>query len=332
MQLRTFGRTGLQLSALGFGCGAVGGFMVRGDPADQERVIARAIAAGVNYFDTAVQYGNGESEKNLGRVLQKLKPANVVVGTKVRIPPDASGRIADAITNSLDGSLARLNLDRVDIFHLHNPVTETGGGAALSVAEVLGDVVPVFERLRQQGKIGFLGMTAIGDTAALQQVIDARAFDSAQVVYNMLNPSAAEALPANYPAQDYGRLFDHTRAAGVGVVGIRVLAGGALSGSAERHPIAGPAPEPIGSAMRYDADVDRARRLIPLVEEGFAASLTEAATRFALSHPAMGTILVGMATPQQFEDALAAVEKGPLPQAALDRLSTLRQAFSGEPR
>jgi aryl-alcohol dehydrogenase-like predicted oxidoreductase len=107
--------------------------------------------------------------------------------------------------------------------------------------------------------------------------------------------------------------------------GIRVLAGGALSGSAERHPIAGPAPEPIGSAMSYDADIDRARRLI-------AASLTEAATRFAISHPAMGTILVGMATPQQFEAALAAVEKGPLPQAALDRLTALRQAFSGEPR
>ena len=67
MELRLFGRTGLQLSVLGFGCGAVGGLMVRGDPLDQERTIARAIDAGVNYFDTAVQYGNGESEKNLGR-------------------------------------------------------------------------------------------------------------------------------------------------------------------------------------------------------------------------------------------------------------------------
>jgi aryl-alcohol dehydrogenase-like predicted oxidoreductase len=172
----------------------------------------------------------------------------------------------------------------------------------------------------------------VGDTAALHQVIDARAFDSAQVVYNMLNPSAAEELPPNYPAQDYGRLFDHTKAAGVGVVGIRVLAGGALSGSAERHPIASPAPEPIGSAMTYDADVDRARRLIPLVKEGLASSLTEAATRFALSHPAMGTILVGMATPQQFEETLAAVQKGPLPRAAFDRLSALWQEFSGEPR
>jgi aryl-alcohol dehydrogenase-like predicted oxidoreductase len=332
MQLRVFGRTGLQLSVLGFGCGAVGGFMVRGDPADQERTVARAIAAGVNYFDTAVQYGNGESEKNLGRILQKLKPADVVVGTKVRLPPGEFGRIAETVTMSLEGSLARLNLDRVDIFHLHNAITETGGGSALSVRQVLDDVVPAFERLREQGKIRFLGMTAVGETAALHQVIDARVFDSAQVVYNMLNPSAAEELPANYPAQDYQRLFDHSAAAGVGVVGIRVLAGGALSGSLERHPIASPAPEPIGSAMTYDADVDRARRLIPLVKEGFAASLTEAATRFALSHQAMGTILVGMATPQQFEDALAAVEKGPLPRAALDRLQALREAFSGEPR
>jgi aryl-alcohol dehydrogenase-like predicted oxidoreductase len=332
MQLREFGRTGMQLSVLGFGCGAVGGIMVRGDPADQERTVARALAAGVNYFDTAVQYGDGESEKNLGRVLQKLKPAKVTVGTKVRLPPGEFGRMADAITTSLDGSLARLGLDQVDIFHLHNPITETGGGSALSVAQVLGEVVPAFERLRQQGKIRFLGITAVGDTAALQRVIDAGAFDSAQIVYNMLNPSATEALPANYPAQDYGRLFDHAKAAGVGVVGIRVLAGGALSGSAERHPIASPAPEPIGSAINYDADIDRARRLIPLVKEGFATSLTEAATRFALSHPAMGTILVGMATPQQFEDALAAVQKGPLPREALDRLSALRQAFSGEPR
>jgi aryl-alcohol dehydrogenase-like predicted oxidoreductase len=332
MEMREFGRTGMRLSVLGFGCGAVGGLMVRGDPFDQERTIARAIDAGVNYFDTAVQYGNGESEKNLGRVLQKLKPANVVVATKVRLPASDYGDIAAAVAKSLDGSLARLGLDHVDIFHLHNAISATGGPGALTVHQVLGEVVPAFERLRQQGKTRFLGLTAVGETAALREVIDARGFDSAQVVCNMLNPSAAVALQANYPAQDYGRLFDHTRAAGVGVVGIRVLAGGALSGSAERHPIASPPPEPIGSAMSYDADIARARRLMPLVEEGYAASLTEAATRFALSHLAIGTILVGMATPQQFEDALAAVQIGPLPPAALDRLATLRQAFAGEPR
>ena len=91
-------------------------------------------------------------------------------------------------------------------------------------------------------------------------------------------------------------------------------------------------PEPIGSALDYDDDLARARRLAPLAQEGLADSLTELATRFAISHPAMGTILVGMATPQQFEQALAAVEKGPLPQAALDRIAALQRGFAGEKR
>jgi len=220
MEMRIFGRTGLKLSVLGFGCGAVGGLMVRGDPMDQERTIARAIGAGVNYFDTAVQYGNGESEKNLGRILQHLKPPNAVVGTKVRLPSASFGHIADAVATSLQHSLIRLRRDRVDIFHLHNAITEAGGGETLSVQQVLGEVVPAFLRLRQQGKIRFLGLTAIGRTTALYRVIDAGTFDSAQVAYNMLNPSAGTELPPNYPAQDYGRLFQHTRKAGVGATKI----------------------------------------------------------------------------------------------------------------
>jgi len=332
MEKRVFGRSGMRLSILGFGCGAVGGLMVRGDPTDQERAVARALEAGVNYFDTAVAYGDGESEKNLGRVLKKLKPADAIVGTKVRLRPADFTRIADAVRASLDGSLQRLGLERVDIFHFHNPITVNGGGDSLSVRQMLDELVPAFESERQRGRTRFLGITAVGDTAALHQVIDARVFDSAQVSYNMLNPSAAAALPANYPAQDYGRLFEHTQAARVGVVGIRVLAGGALSGSGERHPIASPPPLPIGSAISYDADLARARRLRPLVEAGFAGSLSEAAIRFAMSHPAMGTILVGMASLQQFEHALAAVLQGPLSPTAMDGLATQQQGFAGEAR
>jgi L-galactose dehydrogenase/L-glyceraldehyde 3-phosphate reductase len=332
MEYRTYGRSGLDISLLGFGCGGVGGLMVRGAPADQDTAVGRALDAGVNYFDTAVQYGNGESEKNLGRVLATLKPANAIVGTKVRLPSGDFGRIEAAVAESLEASLRRLRLERVDIFHLHNAISTAGGGETLSVQQVLGSVVPAFRRLREQGKTRFLGITAVGDTPALRQVIDAGDFDSAQVTYNMLNPSAGAALPPGYPAQDYGRLFDHTQAAGVGVVGIRVLAAGALSGVAERHAVAGAAPEPIGSALRYDDDLARARRLLPLVTEGFAGSLAEAAVRFAIGHPAMGTILVGMATPEQFAASLAAVEKGPLPAAALQRLAALQGGFAGEAR
>jgi aryl-alcohol dehydrogenase-like predicted oxidoreductase len=332
MELRRFGRTGLQVSILGFGCGAVGGLMVRGDPLEQERTVGRALDAGVNYFDTAVLYGNGESEQNLGRALDKLKPRNAIVGTKVLLPSADFSRIREAVPQSLEGSLRRLGLDQVDILHLHNEITTSGGGGSLSAAQVLDEVVPVFDKLRRDGKVRFLGITAIGDTGALIRVIEARAFDTAQICYNMLNPSAAIETPPDYPAQDYGRLFMHTQSADIGVIGIRVLAGGALSGSSERHPIASPPPAPIGTGSSYAADLARARRLTPLVQAGYAASLTEAATRFAISHAAMGTILVGIATRQQFGDALAAVQKGPLPQAALDMLSVLRQGLSGEPR
>jgi aryl-alcohol dehydrogenase-like predicted oxidoreductase len=332
MEMRFYGRTGMYISILGFGCGAVGGLMVRGAAADQEKAIGRAVDVGINYFDTAVQYGMGASETNLGRTLKVLKPSGVFVGTKVRLPAEDFGRIAEAVTQSLDGSLARLQMDHVDIFHLHNAITMNGGGDTLSVAQVLNEVVPAFDALRKAGKTRFLGITAVGETAALLQVIDSGKFDSAQVSYNMLNPSAGEAIPAGYPAQDYGRMFDHTKQAGVGVVGIRVIAGGALSASDQRHPIASPPPEPIGTASNYDADVQRARRLLPLVSEGFAASLPEAATRFAITHPAMGTILVGMATVDEFEGALAAVQKGPLPMEALARLTELRAGFSGESR
>lgn len=332
METRVYGRTGMNISILGFGCGAVGGLMVRGAAADQERAAGRALDVGINYFDTAVQYGDGASETNLGRVWKSLKPKNAFVGTKVRIPPESFGRIAATVTESLDGSLGRLGMDHVDIFHLHNAITVNGGGASLTAAQVLNEVVPAFDALRKAGKTRFLGITAVGDTAALHQVIDSEKFDSAQISYNMLNPSPAGPLPAGYPAQDYGRIFDHTQKSGVGVVGIRVIAGGALSGSDQRHPIASAPPAPIGTAETYEGDLARARRLMPLATEGFASSLPEAAIRFAIAHPAMGTILVGMATVQEFEDGLAAVLKGPMPMAAMARLAELRTGFNGESR
>src|SRR5271170_6033485 len=119
MEQRKLGRTGLDVSLLGFGCGAVGGLMIKGAAVDQERAIWRALELGINYFDTAQQYGDGQSERNLGRVLKSLKP-DVYVGTKVRLPATERGKIGDAIAASLDASLKRLQMERVDLFQFHN--------------------------------------------------------------------------------------------------------------------------------------------------------------------------------------------------------------------
>lgn len=327
-----FGPDATPLSMLGFGCGSVGGLMVRGARAEQERAVARTLEVGVNYFDTAASYGDGASEQHLGSALRTLGARDVMIGTKVGLRPAEFGRIGDAVTESLHASLQRLRRDHVDIFHLHNAITLSGGGESLSVRQVLEEVVPAFQALGKAGKLRLTGLTAIGETAALQQVLDAGSFGSAQVVYNLLNPSAGRSLPIGFPAQDYSRLFDHTSRARTGVVGIRVLAGGALSGTTERHPVASPAPQPIGSALSYDTDLQRASRFMPLVTEGFAASLKEAAIRFAISHSAMGTILVGMASLAQFEDALIAVAKGQLSAEALRLVASITESLSHEPR
>jgi len=331
MEKRKFGRTGLDISLLGFGCGAVGGLMVKGAATEQERAVTRALELGINYFDTASMYGNGESEKNLGRVLKSLKP-DVYVGTKVRLPPTERGQIGAAIAASLEASLKRLGRDSVDLFQFHNAIVDTTSGANFGADAVLGEVVPAFQRLRDQGKFRFFGITANGETPALHRVIDARAFDTGQASYNLLNPSPGGPVPANYPAQDYGNLLGHAQAADMGIIVIRVLAGGALSGTEERHPNASPPPDPIGSGSSYRADLERARRLMPLVQEGHADSLVEASLRYVIAHRAVSTVLIGIATVEQFETAAHAVNKGPLSREALDRVAELQRGLAGEPR
>jgi aryl-alcohol dehydrogenase-like predicted oxidoreductase len=109
----------------------------------------------------------------------------------------------------------------------------------------------------------------------------------------------------------------------MGTIGIRVLAGGALSGVEARHPLGIPSVDPIASGPSYAADVERARRLETLVREGHAGSLVEAGIRFALTNEGMTTVLVGYSTFEHLEYAAAAAEKGPLPRAALERLAAL---------
>src|SRR3954451_17123425 len=125
MHTRKLGRSGLDVSVLTFGCGAVGGLMTRGAQGDQERAVARALEAGINHFDTAPSYGDGASEENLGRVLATLKP-DVIVSTKVRLPAERPD-IGAAVSGSLDASLARLKRDHVDVFQLHNVIGPRDG-------------------------------------------------------------------------------------------------------------------------------------------------------------------------------------------------------------
>ena len=121
MEQRNLGRTGLTVSALGFGCGAVGGLFVKGDVAAQRQALDEAVAAGISYFDTAPSYGDGASETNLGQVLAE-SGAPVRVGTKVRVLPGDVADAAGVIRRSLETSLRRLRRERVDLLQLHTRI------------------------------------------------------------------------------------------------------------------------------------------------------------------------------------------------------------------
>ena len=319
MERRRLGRTGLQVSVLGYGAGAVGGLFTKGAAVDQERAMARAIEAGINYFDTAAIYGNGESERNLGRALKALK-ADVVVGTKVRLVAEHRKDVAGAIVRGMEDSLKRMGRDHVDLFQLHNPLAAQDAGDKLAVDIALEQVAPAMEKLKASGKTRFIGFSGVGEPAALLRAVDSKLFDTVQVVYNALNPSAGGPMPAGTPGLDYGRLLDKAMAADMGTIIIRALAGGALSGTTDRHPLAMQDVPPIGSAPDFASDVARAKQLEPLVRDGVAGSLTELGERFVISHPAVSTMLIGYSTLDHLEAAIAAVEKGPLPEAALKRL------------
>src|SRR5437899_11724235 len=159
--------------------------------------------------------------------------------------------IPGAIARSLGGSLRRLGLERVDLFQLHNRIEPARGTGAVSRGDVLGEVVPTVQKLRQQGKVGFCGITALGETTALHRAIDAGAIDTAQVCYNLLNPSAGVAVPPGFPAQDFDGLLGRARQSRMGVIVIRGPAAGALSGDEATHPVAVPTVDPIATAVDY---------------------------------------------------------------------------------
>ena len=320
MNYRTLGRTGLRVSGLGFGCGMVGGLFVRGEYPTMRRAAAYAIESGINYFDTAPLYGDGQSEVNLGAVLRELR-AEVVVGTKVRLSVSHMDRMGAAIIESMEASLRRLGRDSVDLVQLHNPIiSHRRADSASLTPDDLPAVLRAFETLHRQGKIRFWGITALGEPEALHRVVATGGFHTIQTVYNLLNPSGGRPVPPDFPYQDYRQLIDRAAANQIGAIAIRVLAGGALSGTTERHPVATRAVAPIATGRDYAEDAARARQFDFLIDDGLVGSLVEAAIRFAISKPEISTVLVGTSSLEQLEQAVAAANRGPLPADALGRL------------
>jgi aryl-alcohol dehydrogenase-like predicted oxidoreductase len=313
IERRILGRTGIAISRLAFGAGPISALMTGSDGDRQRDVVAYAIERGINWFDTAATYGGGASETNLGCILEELgAKSKVHVATKVRLMPEDLADIRFAVRRSVEGSLQRLHLPQVTLLQLHNSITAQRGDEPTSItrSDVLGagGVAEAFEELRREGVALHLGLTGIGQPVAMAEVVRSGRFAAMQVPYHLLNPSAGRVMQNDFAETNYGNIIAECTAMRMGVFAIRVLAGGALAGNP-------PGPHtlktPFFPLSLYERDLQRAVRLQSAPKPG--QKLPPAAIRFALAHPEIQSAIVGFASTDQIDEAIAALAVGEQP-------------------
>lgn len=310
MQYRTLGRTGIKVSAISFGAGPVSGLMTGSDANAQRDVVAAAIEAGINWFDTAPGYGAGSSESNLGRALSEIRPHQPIhIATKVRITLGSTEPISDIIRRSVEESLQRLRVSSVTLLQLHNGITagRSDEPAAITPEDILsrGGVADAFDRLRDEGIILHTGLTGTGQPSAMKSVIRSGRFDTMQTPYNALNRSAGSTT-VTASDTDYGNILADCAEMRMGVFAIRVFAAGALLGQV---PSAHTLKTPYFPLDLYHRDAARAAQLRSELNNG--ESMTEFVLRFALSHSAVSSAIIGFGSPSHVAELAHAMIRLP---------------------
>jgi aryl-alcohol dehydrogenase-like predicted oxidoreductase len=318
MKHRTFGRSGIKVSEIVFGAGAVGGVIIHKDDATKREAIRRALAGGINWIDTAAQYGNGKSEEALGWLLPAAG-ANPYLSTKFGLDVENLKDVPAQIEQSLLASLARLKRSSVDLLQLHNRIGAKPGGRVMTVEQILGKngVADGLERLREKGLIRHMGITAIGETASVCEVIRSKRFDSAQVYYNLLNPSAGRSMPGAWTGQNMGGIIEACRTNEVAVMAIRIFAAGIIA-SDERT-----GRESVLTANTSVAEDERKTRAVFEAIGTGEETRAQIALRFVLSNPDISCAVIGSAELHHIDEALQAAEMGPLSPRQLARLDAL---------
>lgn len=314
MKYRRLGRTGFDVSEFVFGAGAVGGLLINQDDDTKRKAIRMALDAGVNWIDTAPLYGNGKSEEALGWLLNEIDD-DPYVSTKVRLDTARLDDVAGQVERSIHDSLNRLKRDSVHLFQLHNSIESKTGERAMTPEQVLGrrGAIDAMEKMRDQGLTRYIGITALGEAAPLHEVVNSGRVDTAQVYYNMLNPSAGRQMPASWRGHDFGNLIAACKAQDMGVLIIRVLAAGIIATDV-RHGRESP-------LTRTDVSTEekRAAAVLEALGDGLG-DRAQVALRFVLSHPDVSAAIYGMAELEHLQIGLAAQAMGPLPADALKRL------------
>lgn len=304
MEFTTLGRTGLKVSVAGLGCGGPSRLGMRDDPESINhavRLIRQAMDLGVNFLDTAQNYG---TEEAVGKAIAGVPRDRVVISTKKTLPAADVADPGREVQRGLERSLRLLGTDYVDVYHLH-------GVEPKDYQLALDRLMPAMRRLKEQGKIRAIGVTEgfVVDPAhsVLQRGLQADLWDVVMVGFSLLNPSARKTV------------LPLAKAKNVGVLNMFAVRRG-LSQPERLRKIGA---ELIAGKQVPEGVLDAGSPLGFVLEESDAATIPEAAYRFCRHEPGVDVVLFGTGNPDHLNENVAAILKPPLPAPVLDRLRNI---------
>ena len=314
MKYRVLGCTGLSVSEVGFGGAGIGHVWGATTDGECQRAVRRAVELGINFFDTSPMYGGGKSEENLGRGLEGLRD-RVYIATKVRLRTrEDLADMAGAVRRSVEQSLQRLRTDYLDLLQVHHQLGREGGQYLAAVgpppryayrltAESGLELGRAMQAMVQEGKARFLGITAWdGDSGVIEPLLSSGVFQTAQILYNLLNQTAATAPPSGFDDVNQGQSIPIARANNVGIIAIRAHAAGALADQLDRE---------VAADSVVARDFAGSRNL-GFLRKGPYRTLSQVALRFCLDNPDLATVVPGIKSLAEVEEVAACSELPPL--------------------
>ena len=285
MKYKELGKSDLKVSEIGFGCMSLGDHQN-----ENERLLRQAYEQGINLFDTADLYQQGENELSLGRALQGIRE-KVIVATKVgnQWRPDGSGwdwnPSKKYILEAVEKSLQRLQTDYIDLYQLH-------GG---TIDDSIDETIEAFEKLMEQGKIRYYGISSIRPNV-IREYVNRSGIVSVMMQYSLLDRRPEESM------------LELLQENSIGVLARGSLAKGLLVNK-----------EPTPYLNFGEEEVKKAANTIHSVA-GDERKPSEVAIRFVADHPAISSAVIGIRTQQQLQEALEAGEGNPLSQEEMEAL------------
>ena len=320
MKIRRFGRTEFKISQLTFGGGWVGGILIDPDKEIMHKALSIAYKKGINWIDTAESYSEGKSEKNIGDLLPLFSNDKFQISTKARLDPNSSESFVSQIDRKIDASLARLQRNFVELYQLHNRIQNVSDKNNFSVKDILkkSGVADAMEKFKSDGRIKSIGITALGDIDAINEVVLSDCFDVAQIYYNLLNPSASFSTRGKWNDQNFSNLIKNCKSKDMGLMNIRIYAAGYLA-TEKRHGREIPITFGID-----DTELNKRVEKINFILKDIQGTKAQKALRYGLSNDNMSTIVIGLAEISHLEEALEGYELGSFNEEILKKIEELQ--------